>query len=61
MFEEERVLKHLSGVDDGISAQNIITHMLKAVNKFVGNAEQSDDLTMLALRLTKEHKKMNQE
>ena len=61
MFEEERVLKHLSGVDDGISAQNIITHMLKAVNKFVGNAEQSDDLTMLALRLTKEHKKINQE
>lgn len=57
MFEEERVLKHLSGLEGDISAQSIITHMLKAVNKFVGDAEQSDDLTMLALRLTKEYKK----
>jgi sigma-B regulation protein RsbU (phosphoserine phosphatase) len=56
MFEEERVLEHLSGLDDDISAQDIISQMLKAVNLFVGDAEQSDDLTMLTLRLTKEYK-----
>lgn len=56
MFEEERVLEHLSGLDDDISAKDIISQMLKAVNLFVGDAEQSDDLTMLTLRLTKEYK-----
>ena len=33
--------------------QYLINHMTKAVHKFVGNAEQSDDLTMLAIHYTR--------
>ncbi len=50
LFREERVLKHLSGLDDTISAEKLTSNMLDAVSEFVGDAEQSDDLTMLVLK-----------
>ena len=50
MFREERVLNSLSGLDDNISAEKLTSHMLDAVGEFVGDAEQSDDLTMLVLK-----------
>ena len=53
LFEEKRVLENLTGLDDDISTQELVAHMLEAVNAFVGDSEQSDDLTMLALRLGK--------
>ena len=31
--------------------QTLISHMLDAVGVFVGESEQSDDLTMLALQI----------
>ncbi|MBR4756372.1 MAG: SpoIIE family protein phosphatase [Bacteroidales bacterium] len=51
MFREERVLENLSGLDGHISAEGIVSHMLEAVGEFVGDAEQSDDLTMLVLQI----------
>ena len=51
LFKEERVLEHLSDLDDNISAKEIVSHMLDAVGEFVGDAEQSDDLTMLVLKI----------
>ena len=49
LFQEERVMENLSGLDADISAKHLITQMTKAVHEFVGDSEQSDDLTMLAL------------
>ena len=51
LFGEGRVLAKLSGHDANISAADIISHVLEAVGEFVGDSEQSDDLTMLALRI----------
>ena len=51
LFHEDRVLAQLSGQDDSAPVERIITDMTEAVNRFVGDAEQSDDLTMLALRI----------
>lgn len=49
LFEEERVLEYLSNLDENISAHGLITGLIDVVNKFVEDAEQSDDLTMLSL------------
>ena len=51
LFREERVLQSLSGLEEHTDAEALIAHMTEAVNAFVGDAEQSDDLTMLALRM----------
>jgi serine phosphatase RsbU (regulator of sigma subunit) len=51
LFNEDRVLAQLSGQDDNTPVERIIADMTEAVNRFVGDAEQSDDLTMLALRV----------
>ena len=40
-----------ASVGKGVSAEQLITQMSAAVDAFVGDAEQSDDLTMLALRI----------
>ena len=53
LFNEDRVLAQLSGQDDNTPVERIISAMTDAVNRFVGDAEQSDDLTMLALRILK--------
>ena len=49
---EERMLNELIK-DLGETPRKIIEHMTNTVNDFVGGAEQSDDLTMLALLFTK--------
>ena len=50
LFREERVLAQLAGLDENRSAEHLVTDMTDAVNRFIGNAEQSDDLTMLVLK-----------
>ena len=50
LFNEDRVLTHLSGHDENISPKSLVAAMTEAVNQFIGDAEQSDDLTMLVLR-----------
>ena len=50
LFQEERVLAQLAGHDENTSAERLIADMTAAVNRFIGNAEQSDDLTMLVLK-----------
>ena len=51
LFKEDRVLAQLSDQGGSMSVQEIITAMTEAVSRFVGDAEQSDDLTMLAFRI----------
>ena len=36
--------------DGNTSAERLVADMTEAVNRFIGNAEQSDDLTMLVLK-----------
>lgn len=50
-FDEERVMEHLSGHDGDTSAASLIAHMTESVSQFIGDAEQSDDLTMLVLKV----------
>ena len=55
LFQEERVLEHLSTLGQNISATNLIEGMTSAVERFVGDAEQSDDLTMLVIRMLRKN------
>lgn len=50
LFGDDRVLQLLTEEGAGASVQGIIARMTEAVAAFVGNAEQSDDLTMLAIQ-----------
>ena len=50
LFREERVLMQLAKLDRHRSAEHLVTDMTDAVNRFIGDAEQSDDLTMLVLK-----------
>ena len=50
MFREEGVHAQLSGHDESTSAERLVSNMTDAVNRFIGEAEQSDDLTMLVLK-----------
>ena len=50
LFQEERVLAQLAGHDENTSAERLVADMTDAVNRFIGKAEQSDDLTMLVLK-----------
>ena len=50
LFGEERALAALSGLQASATAQDFFGHMKDAVKEFVGDAEQSDDLTMLVIR-----------
>jgi sigma-B regulation protein RsbU (phosphoserine phosphatase) len=52
LFQEDRVMAQLSGLDDSTPVRQIISAMTEAVSSFVGDAEQSDDLTMLAFRIS---------
>ena len=49
LFGEQKILEVANGFDK-ISAEKQIDMMYQAVQGFVGEAEQSDDLTMLAIR-----------
>ena len=51
-FGIERVMSHLQHHEAQISAKQLLDSINMAVNNFVGDAEQSDDLTMLAIRYT---------
>ena len=55
LFQEERVLEHLSSLGQNISTTDLIAGMTKAVERFIGDAEQSDDLTMLAIRMLRKN------
>ena len=51
-FGIERVMSNLQHHEAQISAKQLLDSINMAVNNFVGDAEQSDDLTMLAIRYT---------
>ena len=51
LFGEDRMLEALSGHGSNTSTDGLIAHMIDAVDKFVGDSEQSDDLTMLAIKI----------
>ena len=53
LFLEDRVLAQLSCHDANTAAEHILADMTAAVNRFIGDAEQSDDLTMLVLKMLK--------
>ena len=50
LFGEDAICENLSGCGSEATTEGMISRMNDAVNKFVGNAEQSDDLTMLAIK-----------
>ncbi len=53
-FGGERVAHHINMMlADSLSPQMMVQTMSDAVHQFVGDTEQSDDLTMLAIRYTK--------
>ena len=51
LFGEERVFSNLAGNSTAVSSQNLVSQMIDSVKEFVGDAEQSDDLTMLVIRI----------
>ena len=51
LFGEDRVFSNLTGQSAETSSRHLVAHMLDIVKEFVGDAEQSDDLTMLVLRV----------
>ena len=51
LFGSERLMAQLQG---GVGCQEQIERMTEAVHQFVGDAPQSDDLTMLAIRKLKD-------
>jgi sigma-B regulation protein RsbU (phosphoserine phosphatase) len=51
LFGEERVLSNLSGLPAATPSSDLVSHMIDSVKEFVGDAEQSDDLTMLVIRV----------
>ena len=51
LFGEEMVLSNLSGLPATTPSNDLISHMIDSVKEFVGDAEQSDDLTMLVIRI----------
>ena len=53
-FERQRVIEIVSSsIAEAYSPQELVETMTAAVRQFVGETEQSDDLTMLAIKYTK--------
>ena len=50
LFGEEKVFDNINKWEDKTEAKTEVEEMQQAVDKFVGEAEQSDDLTMLSIR-----------
>jgi sigma-B regulation protein RsbU (phosphoserine phosphatase) len=48
-YGDERMIQKLKALN-GMSCKEIIDEQLKDVKTFVGDAEQSDDITMMALK-----------
>ncbi|MBR4730309.1 MAG: SpoIIE family protein phosphatase [Prevotella sp.] len=57
LFGEERIIRVAESqlVDGPIMPATIVSRMEEAVHRFVDDAEQSDDLTMLAIKYTKDN------
>jgi sigma-B regulation protein RsbU (phosphoserine phosphatase) len=53
LFSMKRVFQELAGIAH--LPHEVITQMEDAVHQFVGDAEQSDDLTMMAVHYTRQH------
>jgi sigma-B regulation protein RsbU (phosphoserine phosphatase) len=55
MFGKDRILSEVNGaIHDGqLSPKALIDRMTQAVHNYVGDVEQSDDLTMLAINYLK--------
>ena len=51
MYSLERLQKKLANLDKAKSAEEILTVVSKSLEKFSGDAEQSDDITMLAVKI----------
>ena len=51
LFGEDRVFSNLSGLPAATPSKNIVSHMIDSVKEYVGDAEQSDDLTMLVIKV----------
>lgn len=49
LFGEDRVIANLTGLDAQTS-KDLSNHIKAAVEEFVGEAEQSDDITMLVIK-----------
>ena len=49
LFEESRLVGVLGSLS-GLDPEDVIAHVLRAVEGFVGDAPQFDDITMLAWR-----------
>ena len=52
----ERLLD-LVTAHSGLAPQQMVESVIEDVNRFVGNAEQSDDLTVMSFRLNARRKK----
>ena len=53
LFNEKRLKSALDNLSDGSKANDILSSVYESVKKHVGDAEQSDDMTMLGLVYTK--------
>lgn len=54
LFSKKRMMQSLTA-NQSQAPHDIVTSMTEAVKTFVGDTEQSDDLTMLAIRYTRSH------
>ena len=50
MYGAERLLDLVAGIDSATNAEGVIEAILKDVAHFVGDAEQYDDITVVALQ-----------
>jgi len=50
MYGTERFKESVSQMPDNFSAEEIIQHIVDDVHKFVGDAEQYDDLTIVVIK-----------
>ena len=61
LFGEERMMEVIARWNDGMDSKQRVESMRSAVQAFVANAEQSDDLTMLSIIWSPNSKKKNDE
>ena len=50
MYGTERLEQFVASMDLGINAEEIIQAILQNVSRFVGSAEQYDDMTVVVVR-----------
>jgi len=54
LFGEKRLIDAIQQVESTLQPHTFIEHIFENVKQFVGEADQSDDLTMMAVRYSKE-------